>query len=197
MSTSLRSSVTTRSGRSYELTAPMSAADRMRRRWAGTSADELDVERQENTASRRVACARRTSTERVAERSDNTTRRRAARVQRTSRDRAAEQSDDTTRRRAARTRRSPQTELLSEVTTPPGGGQLALEGCPRTELLSRVKTLLAGGQFKNHQKYELPPKLLVVLTMTHRFFLVLISIIYTIPSCRWSAFLWNIIILFR
>ena len=52
MSTSSTVGVITRSGKTYNLTAHMSAADRMRR--AHTSMDELDAEGRENTASRRT-----------------------------------------------------------------------------------------------------------------------------------------------
>ena len=56
-----------RSGRSYDLTAPMSVAGRQQRRRAGMSEHQLHVERRENTTDRRVARARRTSGERVDE----------------------------------------------------------------------------------------------------------------------------------
>ena len=57
----------TRSGRSYDLTAPMSVAIRQQRRRAGMSEHQLHVERRENTTDRRVARARCTSCERVDE----------------------------------------------------------------------------------------------------------------------------------
>ena len=80
----------------------MSAAERMSRKRAGTSVGELDTERRENTASRRIARARRTSMDRAVERRDNTISRRAAR--RMSTVRTVEQSENTASRRAARAR---------------------------------------------------------------------------------------------
>ena len=80
----------------------MSAAQRMSRRRAGASAGELDTERRENTATRRVARARMTSTDRAADRRADTAGRRAARARRTSTDRAIERSENTASRRATR-----------------------------------------------------------------------------------------------
>ena len=52
----------TRSGRSYDLTAPMSVPGRQQRRRAGMSEHQLHVERRENTTDRpRVARARQTT----------------------------------------------------------------------------------------------------------------------------------------
>ena len=66
----------TRSGRSYDLTAPMSVAGRQQRRRAGMSEHQLHVERRENTTDRRVARARRTSGERADEQRHDTVSRR-------------------------------------------------------------------------------------------------------------------------
>ena len=66
----------TRSGRSYDLTAPMSVAGRQQRRRAGMSGHQLHVERRENTTDRRVARTRRTSGERADEQRRDTVSRR-------------------------------------------------------------------------------------------------------------------------
>ena len=92
--------VTTRSGKSYDLTA---AAERQNHSRTRMSENQVHARWREYTASRR---ARRTSEARTTEQSENTTRRRVTRAQRISDARATERRTNTASRREARARQS-------------------------------------------------------------------------------------------
>ena len=85
----------TRSGRSYDLTAPMSVGGRQQRRRAGMSEHQLHAERRENTTDRRVARARHTYGERVDEQRENTVSMRPAQARLQSELRATLRREDT------------------------------------------------------------------------------------------------------
>ena len=82
--------VTTRSGRSYDLTASVSAADRMRRRRVGMRAQEQAIQRTEHAAGTKAARSRMTDEQLAVQRREHATGARAARSRMTDERRAVQ-----------------------------------------------------------------------------------------------------------